>query len=364
MWLPPYHDMGLVGGMFSPMHSGRPMTLMSPMSFLIDPLLWLRAITKYRASASGGPNFAFDLCVRRGTEDARDGLDLSSWTTAYNGAEPVLPDTMEAFSAAYEPYGFDPAAFYPCYGLAEATLMVSGGDRSATPEPLVVDATALEQGTVEPPSGERAGRLTSCGVPRPGARVVIVDPDTREPVDERVVGEIWISGSSVGAGYWDREAETDSVFGARLADSDDGPFLRTGDLGFLNDGELFITGRIKEVLVLGGRALYASDIERAAEAAAPALRHNCGAAFLIETGGRQRAALVNEVREDTDDLDAVYTDVRDGVSERLGIDLAAITLIAPRTILRTSSGKTRRGEVRELFLRGQLDAVGEWLDVG
>jgi acyl-CoA synthetase (AMP-forming)/AMP-acid ligase II len=364
MWLPPYHDMGLIGGMFSPTHSGRPMTLMSPITFLADPLNWLRAITRYRPSASGGPNFAFDLCVRRGSADARQGLDLSSWTTAYNGAESVLSETMRAFTEAFAPHGFRGEAFYPCYGLAEATLMVSGADKSAGPSELAADSAALEQGRYEPVAGGRAIVLTSCGVPRPGTRAEIVDPDTREPLDEGVIGEIWVAGPSVARGYWDRDAETESVFGARIADSDEGPFLRTGDLGFLSGGELYITGRIKEVLVINGRALYATDIEAAAEAASPALRHNCGAAFEIETGGRKRVALVVEAREGEADLDAVYAAIRDGVRERLGIDLGAICLIAPRTIPRTSSGKTRRGECRELYLRGRLDSVGEWLDLG
>jgi acyl-CoA synthetase (AMP-forming)/AMP-acid ligase II len=363
MWLPPYHDMGLIGGMFSPTHSGRPMTLMSPITFLADPLNWLRAITRYRPSASGGPNFAFDLCVRRGSPDARRGLDLSSWTTAYNGAESVLPETMRAFTDAFAPHGFNGAAFYPCYGLAEATLMVSGGEKSAGPSALAADAAALEQGRYEPVAGGRAIALTSCGVPRPGTRVEIVDPETRQRLPAGVVGEIWVAGPSVASGYWAREAETRSVFGAQIAGSDEGPFLRTGDLGFLEDGELYITGRIKEVLVINGRALYATDIEAAAEAASPALRHNCGAAFEIETGGRRRAALVVEARAGEEDFDAVYAAVREGVRERLEIDLGAICLIAPRTIPRTSSGKTRRGECRELFLRGQLDSVGEWLDL-
>jgi acyl-CoA synthetase (AMP-forming)/AMP-acid ligase II len=363
MWLPPYHDMGLIGGMFSPVHSGRPMTLMSPISFLMDPLNWLRAIGRYGASASGGPNFAFDLCVRRGTEADREGLNLSTWTTAYNGAESVRPETMEAFAEAFAPHGFRRGAFYPCYGLAEATLMVSGGDKAAGPASLAVDAAALEQGRHEPASEDRSIRLTSCGVPRPGAQVAIVDPDTREPVAGETIGEVWISGPSVGLGYWARETETASVFDAHTADGQ-GPFLRSGDLGFLSDGELYITGRISEVLVLDGRALYPTDVEGAAEAASSTLRHNCAAAFLIETGGRRRAALVAEVREDEEDLDAVYAAIRDGVRERLGIDLGAICLISPRTIPRTSSGKTRRGECRELFLRGQLASVGEWLDLG
>jgi acyl-CoA synthetase (AMP-forming)/AMP-acid ligase II len=365
MWLPPYHDMGLIGGMFSPVHSGRPMTLMSPLTFLADPVNWLRAITRYRPSASGGPNFAYDLCVRRSAESDREDLDLSSWTTAYNGAESVRPETMQEFIAAYSSYGFTGKAFYPCYGLAEATLMVSGADKAEGPSAVAIDAAALEQGRVVEAAGqERSITLTSCGAPRPGARVEVVDPDTREPCAPGEVGEIWVAGPSVARGYWAREAETVSVFGARIAGSGEGPFLRTGDLGFLANGELFITGRIREVLVIGGRSLYATDVEGAAEDSTPALRHNCAAAFMIETGGRKRAALVAEVREDEADLDPVYAAIREGVGNRLGIDLAAICLISPRTIPRTSSGKTRRAECRELYLRGQLNAVGEWLDLG
>jgi acyl-CoA synthetase (AMP-forming)/AMP-acid ligase II len=365
MWLPPYHDMGLIGGMFSPVHSGRPMTLMSPLTFLADPVNWLRAITRYRPSASGGPNFAYDLCVRRSAESDREDLDLSSWTTAYNGAESVRPETMQEFIAAYSSHGFTGKAFYPCYGLAEATLMVSGADKAEGPSAVAIDAAALEQGRVVEAAGqERSITLTSCGAPRPGARVEVVDPDTREPCAPGEVGEIWVAGPSVARGYWAREAETVSVFGARIAGSGEGPFLRTGDLGFLANGELFITGRIREVLVIGGRSLYATDVEGAAEDSTPALRHNCAAAFMIETGGRKRAALVAEVREDEADLDPVYAAIREGVGSRLGIDLAAICLISPRTIPRTSSGKTRRAECRELYLRGQLNAVGEWLDLG
>jgi acyl-CoA synthetase (AMP-forming)/AMP-acid ligase II len=365
MWLPPYHDMGLIGGMFSPVQVGRAMTLMSPITFLMDPLNWLRAVSRHRANATGGPNFAYDLCVKRSSEADREGLDLSSWTRAYNGAESVRPETMEAFYKAFAPYGFQADSFYPSFGLAEATLMVSVVPKGAGTTTLAVDAAALEAGRYEPAGPDRALRLTGCGAPRAGARVVIVDADSREPCPDGSVGEIWITGPSVALGYWDREAETESVFRARLAgDEDAGPFLRSGDLGFLHEGELFITGRISEVLIVDGRALYPTDVEAAAEASSPALRHNCGAAFTLETGGATRAALVAEVRPDQDDLDAVYAAVRDGVQDRLGIDLAAISLIAPRTIPRTTSGKTRRGECRELFLRGRLSPVGEWLDTG
>jgi acyl-CoA synthetase (AMP-forming)/AMP-acid ligase II len=194
--------------------------------------------------------------------------------------------------------------------------------------------------------------------------VVIVDPDTREACPEGTVGEIWVTGPSVANGYWNREAETASTFGARLEADDQGPFLRSGDLGFLSDGELFVTGRIAELLLIDNRALYPTDIEAVAEESSRALRRKCTAAFAIETGGQARAALVAELRDGVEDLDAVYAAVREGVHDRLQIELAAISLIEPRALPRTSSGKTRRGECRDLLLRGQLDAVGEWLDLG
>jgi acyl-CoA synthetase (AMP-forming)/AMP-acid ligase II len=363
MWLPPYHDMGLMGGMFSPVHSRRPMTLMSPISFLLDPLSWLRAVSDRRATTSGGPNFAFDLCVRRSTPEQREGLDLSCWETAYNGAEPVRPETMEAFAEAFGPHGFDRAAFYPCYGLAEATLMVTGPEHGMPPTILSAQTPELERGMFVPSEdAETSVRLTSCGEPRPGAQVQIVDPDRHEPLPDGAIGEIWVTGRSVAPGYWAREPETAATFGATLAGGDGAPFLRTGDFGFLADGELYVTGRIKEVLVIDGRALYPATIELAVEGAVPALRHNCSAAFLIEAGANRRLALVSEIRDGEDDLDSVYEAMRDAAAARFDLELGAICLIEPRTIPRTSSGKTQRGHCRELFLRGGLKSVGEWLD--
>ena len=361
MWLPPYHDMGLIGGMFSPIHSRRAMTLMSPLSFLLDPLGWLRAISQRRATTSGGPNFAFDLCVRRSTASQREGLDLSCWQTAYNGAEPVRPETLDAFAEAFAPSGFERSAFYPCYGLAEATLMVTGPEHGRPPRILSAATAVLERGQFAPLDGEGAVRLTSCGRPRPGAEVRIVDPDSGEACAESAIGEVWVAGRSVAAGYWNREHETRATFAAALADGR-GPFLRTGDLGFLEEGELYVTGRIQELLVIDGRAIYPASIELAVEGAVPALRHNCSAAFLIEVGAGRRLALVSEVRDDHGGLDEVYAAMREAVAERFGLELGAICLIEPRTIPRTSSGKTQRGRCRQLFLRGGLAPVGEWLD--
>jgi acyl-CoA synthetase (AMP-forming)/AMP-acid ligase II len=365
MWLPPYHDMGLVGGMFSPVHSGRPMTLMSPLAFLIDPLNWLATISRNRAATSGGPNFAFDLCVRKIAPERREGLDLSSWTTAYNGAEPVLTETMDAFVEAFGPCGFDRAAFYPCFGLAEATLMVSGGDRSQPPRVIEASREALERARFEPPADPGdAVPLTGCGEPREGAAVVIVDPDSRVRCGPGEIGEIWVSGTSVAAGYFNRPDETSATFAATLEPDGDGPYLRTGDLGVLVDGELFITGRSQELVVLDDRVLYPADIERVAERAAPALRHNCAAAFTIEVGPRRRLVLVAETRDDVADHAETFTRIEAALATELELEIAGIALIAPRTIPRTSSGKTRRLHCRDLYLRGRLEPVGEWIAGG
>ncbi len=363
IWLPPYHDMGLIGGLFSPLHTDRPISLMSPLTFLADPLNWLRAIGRHSITESGGPNFAYDLCVSRAASADLADIDLASWEAAYDGAETVRPETLDAFTDTFAPFGFSGSAFYPCYGLAEATLFVTGRPREGDVTIVEADAAALELGRFEPASGQRAVRLTGCGGPRAGATIAIVDPDTRERCPDGVVGEIWISGPNVARGYWGREVETKGVFGASIA-GETQRMLRSGDLGLIHAGELFVTGRVAEVLMIDGRELYPTDLESLAEEAAPQLRHNCGAAFMIEVGGRERPALVAEVRDPTADLDSVFVAIRHSLRDSLDIDLAAISLIEPRTIPRTTSGKTRRSECRELFLRGQLAAVGEWLDTG
>ena len=366
MWLPPYHDMGLIGGMFSPMHSGRPMTLMSPIAFLVDPLNWLRAITKYRANASGGPNFAFDLCVRRSTEADRDGLDLSSWTTAYNGAESVRPETMEAFTAAFAPHGFDGAAFYPCYGLAEATLMVSGGDKSTGPYVARGRRRRRSSRAASSPRGEaRSIRLTSCGVPRPGARVAIVDPETREPCpedDDR--RDLDHRAERRRCGYWDRDVETESVFGARTAE-------RRGPVPAQRRPRVPPRRRALHHRAHHGgagarrsRALPDRRRGRRRGAASPALRHNCAAAFLIETGGRQRAALVAEVRARAEDLDAVYAAIRERrarpARHRAGRDLPDRAAHDPAHDQRQDQAQ----RVPRALPARPAGPVGEWLDLG
>jgi acyl-CoA synthetase (AMP-forming)/AMP-acid ligase II len=317
IWLPPYHDMGLIGGILQPVFAGFPCVLMSPLEFVRRPLSWLRAISDHRATTSGGPNFAYELCVRRIPETARASLDLSSWTVAFNGSERVRTDTLEAFSQTFEECGFARSALHPCYGLAESTLMATGGRR---PAPVV-----------------RSGAV-GCGQAAPGHRLVVVEPEDCVPVADGIVGEIWLSGPSVAAGYWRNDAATDAVFGAYTAGGD-GPFLRTGDLGFLDAGELFVTGRIKELIVVAGRNVDPTDVELACERASSAVRPGCGAAIAIEHDGRESIGVVLEVRGDDD---GVLAAVRRAVATATGVQAGAIALLERGTIPKTSSGKVQR----------------------
>jgi acyl-CoA synthetase (AMP-forming)/AMP-acid ligase II len=363
MWLPPYHDMGLVGGVLQPVYSGEHIALMSPLSFLRSPITWLRAIDRYRATLAGGPDFAFDMLVRRTRPEEREGLDLSRWEVAYNGAEMVRRETIDAFSEAFAPAGFRREAFYPCFGLAEATLMVTGSQKLAGPKVRRAERLALEAGRFEEAedAGTPAVDLVGCGRPSPESRVLIVDPETRQRLEDGAIGEIWVSGPNVARGYWQREAESAAIFGARIADGGEGQFLRTGDLGFALDGELYVTGRITEEIVLGDRAFYPTDVERVCEEATPGLRHNGGAAFTIEVEGNLRLAIAFEIRDpEGDDHDELIESIREAIAEALGLELALVALLRPRTLPKTTSGKTRRGHCRGLLLNGELPTVAEW----
>ena len=259
-WLPPYHDLGLIGGILVPLYAGFRCVLMSPLAFLRRPTLWLETITRYRGTISGGPNFAYDLCVRKVTPDERGRLDLRSWAVACNAAEPVRADTLDRFAATFVGCGFRRRAFSPCYGLAEATLVVSGGRPAVAPTVATVERASLEENRVVPAeAGGAATALVACGRPLGTQQVAIVDPRTEQRCAPDAVGEIWVKGPSVTGGYWRRRDDTQRTFRAVTADGD-GPYLRTGDLGFLRDGELFVTGRLKAVIVSRGRNHYAHDI--------------------------------------------------------------------------------------------------------
>lgn len=358
-WLPPYHDMGLIGGILQPLYVGAQGILMSPTAFLQRPYRWLKVISDFQAAVSPAPNFAYELCARTVTPEDRATLDLSSWEVALNGAEPIRPETLERFAVAFGPYGFRREAFYPAYGLAEATLMVSGGTKG---EPVTVkqfSRPALEQHRAVSAEGVEGHDLVGCGRGLAGQKIVIVDPESRTPCDSGEVGEIWIAGPSIAQGYFHRQEKTDSTFRAYLAGMEEGPFLRTGDLGFLTaEGELFITGRLKDLIIIHGRNLYPQDIEAAVERSHPSVRPGCGAAFAVEVGGEEKLAVVYEVdRHLKSDPETVIRAIRGTVLAECEVQPHAVVLIRMATVPKTSSGKIQRHACRRDFLNDNLNVV-------
>jgi len=359
-WLPMYHDMGLIGTMLHGIYVGASCVLMSPMEFLEQPFRWLEAITKYGAHTSGGPNFAYDLCVRRITEEQKASLDLRSWKLAFNGAEPVRAATLARFAEAFASCGFDPAAFYPCYGLAEGTLAVSGGLKSSRPDVRGFDATAMESGRAVVDDG--GAMLVGCGRSIDDQRIAIVDPETLRRREDGFVGEIWVSGPSIAQGYWEKPEQSEQTFRARIADTNDGPFLRTGDLGFVAGGELFVNGRRKDLIIIRGRNHYPHDLEQTVEQSHTALRTGCGAAFAIDVDGVERLVVVQEVDRQWRGQggDEIAELIRRRVAEEHEVPLHALVLIKTGYIPKTTSGKIQRSLCRARYLGGELPVVGEW----
>jgi 8-amino-7-oxononanoate synthase/acyl carrier protein len=362
-WLPCYHDMGLIGGVLQPLYVGRPNILLSPMAFLQRPVRWLQAISRYRATTSGGPNFAYDLCLRKITAKQREGLDLSSWRVAFNGAEPVRAETLDAFAVAFAPCGFRAEAFYPCYGLAEATLLATGGYVSQPPLLCSVDSRELKNHrAIEVPSGVAgARRVVGCGHNLPDQRVLIVHPRRRVPCADNQVGEIWLQGPSVAQGYWQRPQDTRRVFRARLAGEAEGRFLRTRDLGFLRNGELFVTGRLKDLIIIRGLNHYPQDIEHTVEQSHPALRPGAGAAFTLDGDDRPRLVIVHEIerRQQGEAEDAIAA-IRRRVDHEHGLAVDAVVMLRAGSVPKTSSGKIQRRACRKAFLHGTLAEVARW----
>lgn len=360
-WLPIFHDMGLIGMVLQPLYVGFPSVLMSPVAFLQDPRRWLQAITRYSATTSGGPNFSYDMCVDRISADDRAGLDLSSLQVAYNGSEPVNARTLDRFSEAFAPHGFQRTAFYPCYGLAEATLLVTGGKPAERPVVRYLDTTHLEKNRITcrlvGTFGTRA--LVGCGKSAPSQKVLIMDPVTRYLLEAGQIGEVWVSGGSVAKGYWNREKETQDTFDGWLVGKSRNRFLRTGDLGFLLEGELFITGRMRDLLIIRGQNHYPHDIERTVEKSHPAIRPACAAAFTVEGESNERLVVVFELRGDAScaDLKDVFGSVREAVSQEHGLLVSTAALIHTGTIPKTSSGKIQRARCREQFLTDTLEVV-------
>jgi amino acid adenylation domain-containing protein len=359
-WLPAYHDMGLIGGILQPLYGGFPCILMPPASFLQRPYRWLKAISDYQGTTSGGPNFAYDLCVHKITPEQRQTLDLSHWSVAFNGAEPIRHDTLERFAAAFAECGFRREAFYPCYGMAEATLMVSGGVQAAAPMVKTVQKAALECNQIVDADGdEEACTLVGCGQSIPNQQVVIAHPETLERCQPDEVGEIWVAGPSVGQGYWNRSQETAQTFQAHLAGTNEGPFLRTGDLGFLHNGELFITGRAKDLIIIRGRNLYPQDIELTSEHSHPSLRLGSSAAFAIAFQDEEKLVVVQEVEfRQKPNVEEVTQTIRQAIAEVHEVQAYAVVLIKAGTIPKTSSGKIQRRACRAAFLADELEVIG------
>ena len=371
IWLPPYHDMGLIGGVLQPLYGGFPVTLMTPVDFLQKPLRWLQAISRYKATTSGGPNFAYELCVSKVKPEHLASLDLSSWEVAFTGAEPVRAETLDKFAATFEPCGFRKEAFYPCYGMAETTLIVSGGLKTALPIVRKVDAIALEQNRVVTDSKkqESTRALVGSGQTCLEHNIIIVNPESLTPCADSQVGEIWVSGPSVAKGYWGRDIETKQIFHAYLANTDDAagrnpaPYLRTGDLGFLQDGELFVTGRIKDLIIIRGQNYYPQDIELTVEKSDPALRRGCGAAFSVEVKGSERLVIVQEVERSylrQLNVNEVVGNIRHAVAAQHSLQIYATVLVKTGSIPKTSSGKIQRHACKSGFLSGSLNVVEDW----
>jgi amino acid adenylation domain-containing protein len=357
-WLPLYHDMGLIGNVLQPLFLGARCVLMSPTAFLQKPSRWLRAISDYRATTSGGPNFAYELCARKITPDERARLDLSCWTTAFNGAEPIFHETMERFTATFATCGFRREAFYPCYGLAEATLLVSAGRNSAQPD---IDKEIVEHNRLMSSPGDVRNRIiVSCGQALPSERVVIVDPESSTQCPDGRVGEIWVSGPNVARGYWNRELETEQTFGAYLEGTEEGPFLRTGDLGYIKNGELFVAGRIKDLIIVRGRNYHPQDIELTVQQSDPALEAGGCAVFSIEVANEERLVIVKELSQNVEDPNSLIESIREAVAREHEVRAHAIALINRGSIPKTTSGKIQRYECRNQYQSGKLATIAEW----
>lgn len=366
-WLPPFHDMGLIGGILEPIYANVPTTLMAPASFLQQPLVWLKAITKYRATTSGAPNFAYALCVERISEEDRQTLDLSSWRTSFNGAEPINAETIARFHSAFRETGLRDDVMLPCYGLAEATLLVSGRPVARASHTRVVDRARLEAGNFRevPVDNPNAVSLVTSGSPVESASVFIVDPDTSIACDAGVIGEIWVSSGSVAAGYWNQKDATAATFHASVA-NDERAYLRTGDLGVLSDGDLIVTGRLKDLVILDGRNYYPHDIEVAAERSHIGLRAGYSAAFSVPGAWREQLVFVAEVsrRYASEQNVELFQSVRTELAATVGVVPHEIVLISHHSMPRTSSGKVQRRACRAAYLGDTLDVVARWQSPG
>lgn len=357
-WLPIYHDMGLIGNMLQSFWLGGHCVFMAPVAFLQRPVRWLRAIQRFAARVSGGPNFSYDLCADKISVEHLQGLDLSSWRIAFNGAEPIRHSSLERFAAAFEPYGFDKRALHPCYGMAESTLIAAGGNPTLLPKYKWVNQAALAGKQIIQADHGTGQVLVSSGPTVPGQRIRIVDLQTLQACSEGQIGEIWLAGPHIAQGYWQRAQVNEEIFNAHLADTNEGPFLRTGDLGFLDGADLYVAGRAKDVIIVRGANYYPQDIEETVEAADAAINPAGVAAFGVLEDDIERVVVVAEVRRTSlRNLNSkrLIGCIRQQVMEQRELAVDEVVLIRPGTLPKSSSGKVQRSRCRELYLEGQLD---------
>lgn len=342
--LPLFHDMGLVGGVLQFMYSGCSAAFLSPAEFVQYPERWLRIISEFGITVSGGPNYMYDLASKAIRDEQIEGVDLASWRVAFCGAEPIRPDVVERFVERFSSHGFRRTAFYPCYGMAESTLLITG-------VPVGTSFAVHER-----PEGDVVG----CGVPWSDTRLEIVDPDTQQRVPDGEVGEIWVAGSSVAQGYWRKPELSRQVFDARL-DGEETSYLRTGDLGYVHSGQLYVSGRLKDMIILNGKKYAPQDIEAESERSHDALQHSSGAAFNSDDSGSARLVVVFELKRAWLKRDAehalVVGAIRDRISRQYGIVVSDVVLLRPGALPRTSSGKVRRSQCRAEYLAGTLSGV-------
>lgn len=377
-WLPLFHDMGLIGNVLQSLYQGAIGVVMSPVAFLQQPVRWLEAVSRYRPCVSGGPNFAYELCIQKITPEQRANLDLSGWLVAFNGAEPIRAETVDRFNEVFASIGFRPTAMFPCYGLAEATLFAAGEKTQTIPVIHTLSSSALALERVRPagPDDSDAQRMVGCGHGWLGEQIRIVNPHTCRPCEPDQVGEIWLTGRNIAHGYWNKAAETAQTFHAYLADSGEGPFLRTGDLGCIYEGDLLIVGRLKDLIIINGRNYYPQDIEYTVRQSHPALRQGTAAAFAVTSDGSEQLVVVAELDRSTAgkllhlrdnpssergpairaEYDALIRGVRRAISEEHEVRVHAIVLVKPGAVPKTSSGKVQRGMCRKAYLAGTLES--------
>ncbi|MFN5466086.1 MAG: fatty acyl-AMP ligase [Cyanobacteriota bacterium] len=363
-WLPHFHDMGLIDGIIQPLFTGFNGVLLAPETFVKRPVVWLQLISRFAATHSGGPNSAYELCVHRISDADIHTLDLRHWQGAYCGAEPIRAEVLEAFERKFRACGFRTNFFYPCYGMAEATLMISGGDIEQDPQILTVSSSELAANRIleVDTDSEPLTRLVSCGSARSGLTVLIVNPETLLPSEDGHVGEIWVSGSSVAHGYWHQPKLTEEIFRARCSDSTPGCFLRTGDLGFIKNGDLYITGRIKDVIIYNGQNHYPQDIEHSVQACSDALVSNRGAAFSVICGGRESVVVAQELKRThltQAEIQLICREVRAAVSMNHGLYIDIVVLVKRGGIPMTSSGKIQRRLCRDRYLNQSLPVIAQ-----